>query len=145
MKVINGKGRQDKANWVRMNNENGLDANGRGAAVSESEVMMVGKRRQFSVAYKRRILAEAEACGYGELGALLRREGIYSSNLNNWRREEAVGKLAGKRKKRKVNQKRIEQLEKENAHLQRELSKAQAIITAQKKWAELIDIMNKSE
>ncbi|MEM4846680.1 MAG: hypothetical protein QW794_02855, partial [Thermosphaera sp.] len=53
------------------------------------EVVEKPKRRQFTAEYKLRILQEAEACAPGELGALLRREGLYSSNLTNWRRQRA--------------------------------------------------------
>ena len=51
-------------------------------------------RRQFSAAYKQRVLREADACPVGELGALLRREGLYSSHLVLWRRQRARGELA---------------------------------------------------
>ena len=54
------------------------------------------KRRTFSAVYKRRILQEAERCDqHGQIGALLRREGLYSSQLTDWQRQEAAGKLAG--------------------------------------------------
>src|SRR5687767_12201719 len=52
------------------------------------------RRRQFTVAYKLRILHEADHCALGQLGALLRREGLYSSHLGNWRRQRAEGTLA---------------------------------------------------
>jgi hypothetical protein len=88
---------------------------------------------------------EAEQCQHGQLGALLRREGLYSSHLSTWRRELATGKLDGSDREKKADKKRIEQLEKDNTRLKRDLQKAEAIITAQKKLAELIEIMNESE
>jgi len=55
----------------------------------------MARRRQFSRAYKVRILAEAEQCQHGEVGALLRREGLYSSVLSRWRQQKAAGRLGG--------------------------------------------------
>ena len=59
------------------------------AARPDPEVPGKPRRRQFSAEYKLRILREAEACGEGELGALLRREGLYSSHLSVWRCQRA--------------------------------------------------------
>ncbi len=98
-------------------------------------------RRQFSVAYKRRIVAEAEACSErGAIGALLRREGLYSSHLTNWRRELAAGTLGEKRRGRPA-----EPLAAENAQLRRELEKTQLIVDAQKKLAEVLGLMSENE
>jgi len=113
--------------------------------INKTEVVLTSKRRQFSKHYKKRILLEAEQCQHGQLGALLRREGLYSSHLSTWRRELATGKLDGSDREKKADKKRIEQLEKDNTRLKRDLQKAEAIITAQKKLAELIEIMNESE
>jgi len=70
-----------------------------GAAAAERDVEVPEKpaRRRYSAAYKLRILEEADACSEnsGELGALLRREGLYSSHLNTWRRQRREGTLAG--------------------------------------------------
>jgi transposase-like protein len=85
-----------------------------------------------------RILREADACkAAGELGALLRREGLYSSHLVLWRRQREAGALAGMRAKKrgpkaKVADPRVKQLEKENARLQRQLKQAETIIDIQK-------------
>jgi len=114
-------------------------------AINKTEVVLTSKRRQFSKRYKKRILLEAEQCQHGLLGALLRREGLYSSHLSTWRRELATGKLDGSDREKKADKKRIEQLERDNTRLKRDLQKAEAIITAQKKLAELIEIMNESE
>lgn len=114
-------------------------------AINKTEVVLTSKRRQFSKRYKKRILLEAEQCQHGQLGALLRREGLYSSHLSTWRRELATGKLDGSDREKKADKKRIEQLEKDNSRLKRDLQKAEAIINAQKKLAELIEIMNESE
>ena len=63
---------------------------------SEVEVLAKATRRRFSAAYKLRILREADACAQpGELGALLRREGLYSSNVTTWRAQRQAGELGG--------------------------------------------------
>lgn len=105
-------------------------------------------RRKFSAEYKRRILQEAANCGPGELGALLRREGLYSSHLANWRRQLAKAEeaaLAPKKRGRKAAEpnplaKRVEDLEKENEQLQKKLAQAEAIIEVQKKISEILGI-----
>lgn len=144
MIAVNGTSQQAKQTAGVNSQANG--SRGGSAAVGRNEVVLGSTRRRFSIAYKRQIVAEAEACQHGQLGALLRREGIYSSYLAQWRRELAADKLsAAKKRPSNVERKRLEELEKENAQLRRELKKAEAIITAQKKLAALIDIMNESE
>lgn len=90
-------------------------------------------RRTFPAAEKLRILREAERCPQGELGALLRREGISSSHLTTWRRERERG-LTPQKRGPKVDEQaqRLAQLERENARLQAKLGKAELIIDAQK-------------
>ena len=61
----------------------------------DPEVLPKPKRRQFTAEYKARILAEAAACDPGEVGALLRREGLYSSHLSKWRAQRERGAVAG--------------------------------------------------
>jgi transposase len=112
----------------------------------DPEVPAKAKRRQFSAEYRMRILREADACkASGELGALLRREGLYSSHLVLWRRQRETGALAGMRARKrgpkaKVQDPRVKQLEKENARLQRQLKQAETIIDIQKKVASILGI-----
>ncbi len=99
-------------------------------------------RRRFTAEYKLQIVREAEQCGPGKIGALLRREGLYSSHLNNWRQQFANGQLAGltpKKRGPKVDAQAAElaRLKRENERLQFKLRQAEAIISAQKKLAEL--------
>ena len=61
----------------------------------DTEVAAKAERRRYSAEYKLRIIEEAAACGNGEIGALLRREGLYSSHLTTWRRQQEAGQLAG--------------------------------------------------
>ena len=73
-----------------------------GAVGNDVEVLAKATRRRFSAEYKRKILREAEACRQpGELGALLRREGLYSSNLTTWRAQRRTGELGGLAPKRR--------------------------------------------
>jgi transposase len=98
-----------------------------------TEVTAKAKRRRFTAEYKRRILKEADACARGEVGALLRREGLYSSHLIEWRRARDAGELAGLTPRKRgpkaqapnplaaqvaEQQKQIARLEAENAKLQ---------------------------
>ena len=106
-------------------------------------------RRQFSAEYKLKILAEADACRYGELGVLLRRERLYSSQLQQWRRELATGGVEGLSKsapgpaaRKSHEQRRIEQLEQENARLHRRLKVAEDCIDKKKKTLSMLDHAN---
>jgi len=116
------------------------------SVVPNPEVPEKAIRRRFTAAYKRRILREAETCKEtGQLGALLRREGLYSSNLITWRRQAEQGTLdALSPKKRGPKEKkpdpsihRIAELEKETQKLKHKLRQAGLIIEAQKKIAEI--------
>jgi len=114
----------------------------------DPEVVPKVKRRTFTAKYKARILAEADACGPGEVGALLRREGLYSSNLSKWRVQRARGAAAGltpKKRGRKRNanqelQEEIKRLRRQNQRLEEELRKAQVVIDVQKKVAMLLGV-----
>lgn len=125
---------------------------GGGGAVEmpDPEVPAKAKRRQFSAEYKLRILKEADTCkGLGEIGALLRREGLYSSHLVTWRRQREVRALAGmKARKRgpkgRSEDLRLKQQEREIARLQRRLKQAETIIEIQKKVAGILGIPLKS-
>lgn len=104
------------------------------------EVQPKAERRRFTAEYKRRIVAEAEACQYGELGSLLRREGLTYAQIGKWRSAHTEGTL-GKKRGPVANPNRAEmkRLEAENARLKRQLERAEAIIDAQKKLARLLE------
>jgi transposase-like protein len=113
----------------------------------DPEVRAVAKRRQFSAAYKLAVLEEAERLSEsGAIGALLRREGLYSSHLSVWRREresgalEALGRRRGRKTKLSAEQKRVAALEARCARLQRELDQAHTIIDVQKKLCTLLGL-----
>jgi len=99
------------------------------------------KRRTFSAAEKLRLVREAERCPKGELGALLRREGLYASQLTTWRRERDRG-LTPKKRGPKVDEQaqRLAQLERENTRLQAKLGQAELIIDAQKKLLQVLGL-----
>jgi transposase-like protein len=118
-----------------------------GSAAPDSEVRTRRGRRTFPAEYKARILREADAArGTGEVGALLRREGLYSSHLAQWReqrdaeRRDALAPRKRGPKGKSAEAKRIEQLEHEKAKLEEELRKANIIIAYQKKVHALLGI-----
>ena len=112
----------------------------------DPEVTERAKRRRFTAEYKLRILRKADACkGDGDVGALLRREGLYSSQLAAWRRRrDELAKAGLKARKRgpkgKVVDPRVKQLERENARLKRRLERVELMLTIQKKASEMLGI-----
>ena len=114
----------------------------------DPEVLERAKRRRFTAKYKLQVLEEADACREpGEIAALLRREGLYSSHLTDWRRarvEGALGALGKQRgpkgRRRDAVARENEQLRKENARLQQRLKQAEMILEIQKKASEILGI-----
>ena len=122
-----------------MKTERQYQANGTDV-LSKVEYIERPVRRKFSKAYKRRIVKAAAECGQGETGALLRGEGLYSSQLTDWRRQEARGELAEnsslkRGRKGKAQATEVASLREENARLRRQVEQAELIIAAQKKLA----------
>ena len=118
-------------------------------AVPDPEVPEKAARRRFPAAYKLRILKKAEACkGTSQCGALLRREGLYSSHLTTWRRQAEKGSLEAlfprKRGPKTAHpnplKKRVETLEKETQRLRHQLKQAEIIIEVQKKISEILHL-----
>ena len=113
-------------------------------AMPNTEVVAKAKRKRFTAAEKLRILREVEACrGTGEIGALLRREGIYSSYLTTWRKQRESRELDGlapKKRGPKPNPEAIElaKLRREYARLQERMRQAELIIDVQKKVARML-------
>lgn len=114
--------------------------------VPDPEVVPVAKRRRFSAEYKLRILEEADQCRErGQIGALLRREGLYSSHLTRWRQQRSgrqLQSLASKKRGRKpdVQAKEVEQLRQENERLRAQLEQAELIVDVQKKLSQLLGL-----
>jgi transposase-like protein len=119
----------------------------------EVEVVAKAKRRQFTMEYKRRIVREADGCKTaGAVGALLRREGLYSSHLAAWRAARERGELAGPAKKRgpapqgpDPRDKKIVELERETARWRKRAERAEALVEVQKKVAALLGTPLESE
>ncbi len=115
------------------------------ASAPDPEVTEKASRRRFTAEYKLRIVHEAEACSSGELGAMLRREGLYFSNLACWRRQVAEVQLAALtpqkrgRRGRPVNplSKKVLELEQETERLRQRLQQAEEIIDLQKKISDI--------
>jgi len=113
----------------------------------DPQVIPTAKRRAFTAEYKLAILAEADAAAAqpGGIGALLRREGLYSSHLVTWRRERQAGMLKGltphkrgPKSKRNPQDEEIQKLRRENQRLTEELRKAAIVIDVQKKVGALL-------
>ena len=116
--------------------------------VPDPEVVATAKRRHFSAKEKLRILEEADACEHGEIGALVRREGIYTSYLSRWRRERDRGQLEGLGPKKRGRASKPEKalteengrLRRENKRLKERLAQAETIIEVQKKVSQLLGL-----
>lgn len=122
---------------------------GDAARPPDPEVSARPVRRQFTAAYKLRIVQEADRCRDSQgIGSLLRREGLYSSHLSTWRQQREAGSLSalapGKRgrpaAKPHPDTKRVVQLEREKRHLERRLKQAEALLELQKKVSEILGI-----
>jgi len=124
------------------------DNNGK-ATCADPEVLEKPVRRQFTAAYKLEMVEAADRCSeLGQIGALLRREGLYSSQLSTWRNQRQQGQLqalADNKRGRKATiphpvQKELEQLRQENQRLRHTLQQAELIIDIQKKASQLMGI-----
>jgi transposase-like protein len=116
-----------------------------GNTTVDPEVKAQKERRVYSAEYRRQILKEADDCKLGEVGALLRREGLYSSHLAKWRGQRAAGEMAGlaskqRGKKADPQARELVQLRKQVVRLNEKLVRAELIMTAQKKLADLLGL-----
>ena len=120
----------------------------RASSIPDPEVSEKKSRRKFTAKYKLRILQEADNCSLqGQLGALLRREGLYSSNLTTWRRQREQGMLTGLTPKKRGRKNKpqnpladqVARLEKENRKLRLKLKQAETIIDVQKKVSQMLE------
>jgi transposase-like protein len=107
------------------------------------------RRRTFPAKYKLEVLAAYDAAPDGEKGAILRREGLYSSHLVDWRRARDAGALAGLtqprgRPRRDPRQEQITHLERENRRLEQELAKARFVVDVQAKLHALLETISES-
>jgi len=125
---------------------NATDAQRRGEK-NDEQVKPPKTRRRFSAAFKAKVVAQAERCTQlGEIGALLRREGLFASQLANWRKLADKGKMdalndnkRGTKKRKDIKDLEIEKLKAENLKLARKLNQAEIIIDLQKKMAKLME------
>jgi transposase len=128
---------------MSQNQSSQSNPNGSGRlAQPDPEVVVPAKRRQFTVADKLRVLDEIDRCEPGQIGAILRREGLYSSHLTKWRQQRANGDLSertspARGRPTEPQAAELAVLRRENARLQAELAQARLIIEVQKKLCQL--------
>jgi transposase len=123
---------------------NGSQASG----IPNPEVVEKAQRRIYTAEYKLRILQETDTCSEGQIGAILRREGLYSSHLTTWRRQRQAGQLAAltdnKRGRKPTPENplsaEVERLRRENQRLSQRLQQAELIIDIQKKACAILNI-----
>jgi transposase len=113
--------------------------------VVSTEIAVKPTRRKFAAEYKLKILQETDQCKPGDVGAVLRREGLFSSHLGAWRREREIGQLqalAPRRRGRKPNplEAEVEQLRKKLARTEKRLEQAEIILDTQKKLCQLLGV-----
>lgn len=126
-----------------VNSDNGQSS----PTIPDPEVVAKPERRRFTAEYKQRILQEAAACTHaGEVGALLRREGLYSSHLTTWRQQRQRGELQGltpAKRGRKTDPHAAEfaRLQRDNAQLKAQLDRAELIVEVQKKLSQLLGLL----
>jgi transposase len=123
---------------------------GAGTQRPDPEVPARARRRTFTAQYKLEMLAAYDAAPEGEKGALLRREGLYSSHIVEWRRARDAGALAGLsaprgRPRRDARDERIARLEREKRELEQELAKARFVVEVQAKLHALLETISESE
>jgi transposase len=117
-------------------------------SVPNPEVLEKAQRRIYTAEYKLRILQETDTCSEGQIGAVLRREGLYSSHLTTWRRQRQAGQLAAltdnKRGRKPTPENplsaEVERLRRENERLSQRLQQAELIIDIQKKASAILNI-----
>jgi hypothetical protein len=139
--TVKSTGNQNKTNTIPLHNSI--------PNKPDPEVPEKKSRRRFTAKYKLGILAEIDGCTEpGEVGAILRRNGLYYSNINTWRRQKQEGVLQALspkkrgRKKRETSfqDRRIAELERENRSLSQKLKQAETIIEVQKKISEILGV-----
>lgn len=118
------------------------------SGVPNSEVLEKAQRRIYTAEYKLQILQETDTCSEGQIGAILRREGLYSSHLTTWRRQRQAGQLAAltdnKRGRKPTPENplsaEVERLRRENERLSQRLQQAELIIDIQKKASAILNL-----
>jgi transposase-like protein len=122
-----------------------------GGIPPDPEVPERARRRRFSAEYKLRILQEVDRCGPGGIGALLRREGLYSSHLGKWRQQRESGALMalsrkrGRKPEQTPEQQEIARLRAEVARLEKRLAQTEKIVEVQKKLAAMEQALDEQD
>lgn len=138
--------KQQQSNQQQQSTQANLNGQFKVGVPDPEVVMTTANRRRFSQSYKVKILAEAEQCSTsGEIGSLLRREGLYSSHLTRWRQARERGELAGgsaPKRGRKADPQaaQVVGLTKENERLKQALEQAHLVLDIQKKVSQLLGL-----
>jgi transposase-like protein len=140
-----GRLRVNHPEWENLGNHPGTSANGNGSSSDsepETEVVERPVRRTFTAAYKYKILKEIDEASPGKVAAILRREGLYSSHVQIWRKEESRKVQEARKRGPKTNPlaAEVKRLRAENARLEKRLTKAGHLIELQKKMAEIMEV-----
>jgi transposase-like protein len=146
MATVNGSALPAGQSAVFSDSVSGNPEGGRAAPRPNPEVVARAKRRRFTAAFKQKVLAEADAAkGSGEIGAVLRRHGLYSSHVTHWRQERDAGILEGLTPQKRGPKTKVtaatlanQKLQRENERLTEQLRKAEIVIDIQKKVAALL-------
>jgi transposase len=146
MASVNGSALPAGQSATVLDSLTGNPEGGRAAPRPNPEVVARAKRRRFTAALKQKVLAEADAAkGSGEIGAVLRRHGLYSSHLTHWRQERDAGILEGLTPQKRGPKTKVtaatlanQKLQRENERLTEQLRKAEIVIDIQKKVAALL-------
>lgn len=147
MESVESKGIEEAGEMERVRRASGVFPAAAAAGVPPTEVEPRAQRRTFTAEYKRRILREADRCTRpGELGALVRREGLYFSHIRDWRRARERGELEGLSPKKRgptpvppdPRDKKIAEQEREIVRLTKRAERAEALVELQKKVAALL-------
>ena len=146
MATVNGSTLPAGQSATVLDSITGNPEGGRAALRPNPEVVARPKRRRFTAAFKQKVLAEADAAkGSGEIGAVLRRHGLYSSHVTHWRQERDAGILEGLTPQKRGPKTKVtaatlanQKLQRENERLTEQLRKAEIVIDIQKKVAALL-------
>lgn len=122
-------------------------SNGQVSSNPEYKPANQSRKRNLTAEYKARVLAEIEELPHGQIGAYLRQEGLYSTQIVHWRKQQEAGKLKGSRPTAEEGdlRRRVAELERENDQLRGKLAQAELVIAVQKKLARTLESISPND